>query len=135
MVGVGSMPSALNFSKICEFLVNPGAANSTFVGDTVEQKQTSAACKDTFTKMSLFTKSSPAGRQETQHTHNTIIALTLCKCAFYLAKRFVSYRGAGMSSVQSLLIFRTLFGLEEAQLGETVGESSLKSGQPDPGQP
>ena len=26
-----------------------------------------------------------------------------------------------MSSVQSLLIFRTLFGLEEVQLGETVG--------------
>ena len=39
-----------------------------------------------------------------------------------------------MSSVQSLLIFRTLFGLEEAQLGETVGGSSWKSKQPDPGQ-
>ena len=87
MVGVGSMPSALNFSKICEFLVNPGAANSTFVGDTVEQKQTSAACKDTFNKISLFTKSSPAGRQKTQHTHNTIISMTLCKCDSYFTER------------------------------------------------
>ena len=76
VVGVGSMPSALNSPKSVNSWWPVLPANQTFVGDAVEQ--TSAVCKDTFKKVALLMKSSPAGRQETPQ-HNITIAMTLCK--------------------------------------------------------